>query len=214
LSTPKSDIFDKFLTLIQDRNLCLNYSDETRNNLLNSYLIKATSIHFKECRKDLTLEQKPEYESNELVYSSEAMIELDSIPDAYDNDAIETFCKIGDDSLDYSFDYNTLEFTLNESVSDGDVITYGYIYSGEFEEDLSYEEQFILAYGMIISWVSFNLYVTDKMRDTILSKDFSQPHSPANLIKELRLLKTDAIVDLRNAVVDYTEQSIDFDGYK
>ena len=129
MSTPKSDIFDKFLTLIQDRNLCLNYSDETRNNLLNSYLIKATSIHFKECRKDLTLEQKPEYESNELVYSSGAMIELDSIPDAYDNDAIETFCKIGDDSLDYSFDYNTLEFTLNESVSDGDVITYGYIYS-------------------------------------------------------------------------------------
>jgi len=214
LSTPKSDIFEKFLTLIQDRNLCLNFTDETRNNLLNSYLTKGSSLHFKDCRQELSAQSNPEYLLKELTYTSGDIISLDSLPVAYDNDNIELFCKIDENALDYDFDYDTLAFTVNDTIFEGDIIEYGYIYSGEFEGDLTDEEQFILALSMILSWMSFNLYVTDKMRDTILSKDFSQPHSPANLVKELRLLKTDSIIDLRNAIVDYTEQSIDFDGYK
>lgn len=208
MSTPKSRIFTEFLTLIQDRKLCTDFSDETRNTLLNSYLIKGASLQFKKCRKDLSLETDPEYYSNDVVYSAGDTISLTSIPIAYDNDTIETFCKIGSDSLDYDFDYNTLEFTINESVDNGDVITYGYIYSGEFEEDLTEEEISILALTMIISWTSYNLYVTDKLRDTILSKDFSQPHSPANLVKELRLLREDSLKEVRRAVVNYTKDSV------
>ena len=214
MSTPKSNIFDKFTILVYDRNLCENYTDSTRDILLNSYLIKGLSLHFKKCRKDLSLDTDPEYISEEIVYTAGDTIELDSIPTAYDDDSIETFCKIGEDSLDYTFDYNTLVFTVNEPISDGDVVTYGYRYSGEFEEDLTDEEMYILALSMIISWTSSKLYVADKLRDTILSKDFSQPHSPANLVKELRLLKEDSLIDLRRAVVNYTKDTIDFDGYK
>jgi len=214
LSTPKSYIFNEFLTLIEDRKLCQDFSDSTRNTLLNSYLIKGASINFKKCRKDLSLDTDPDYSVDTVTYTTGDTISLSSIPTAYDNEVVETFCKINGDNADFTFDYNTLEFTINDSLTNGDEINYGYIYSGEFEEDLIEEEISILALTMILSWTSYNLYVTDKLRDTILSKDFSQPHSPANLVKELRLLREDALREIRRAVVGYTKDSIDFDGYK
>lgn len=214
MSTPKIYIFEKFLSLISDRRLCLDYDDNLRNMILDGYLNKSSSLHFKKCRKNLNLETKPSEHKKRFVGESGNEFFIDEYPEVHNSDSIELFAKVNGEDVDFEFVADDRKFILDESISIEDVLVCGFTYSGEFLEELSDEEQWILALGMVMTFVQYNLYVTDKMRDKIISTDFSQPHSPANLIKELRLLKDDAEIDVIRRVNSYTRESIDFDGFK
>lgn len=214
MSTPKIDIFSKFLVTMYDRDFCLNYTDATRNALFDSYLNKSASLYFKKCRKDLSLQTDASSLSETFTATGSADFVISDYPTVTDENAIELICTVDGVDADYTFTESTKTFTITPTPDVGATVICGYNYSGEYEEDLSDEEEWILALGMIITFVSANLYVSSKMRDKIMSKDFSQPHSPANLIKELRLLKQEAEIDVRNRIVDYTYETIDFDGFQ
>ena len=53
VATPFQDIYDKFLSLIEDYELAL-FTDEDLAYLLSNYLSRAMSLDFKQCTKDLT----------------------------------------------------------------------------------------------------------------------------------------------------------------
>lgn len=214
MSTPKINIFNKFLMMIYDRNFCLNYTDATRNALFDGYLNKSSSLYFKKCRKDLTLYTVASSLSETFTATGSADFVISDYPTVTDEDAIELICTVDGSTASYTFTESTKTFTISPTPDVDATVVCGYNYSGEYEEDLSDEEEWILAIGMIIPFTDYNLYASEKMRDVIMSKDFTQPHSPANLIKELRLLREMAEINMRRRIVDYTYETIDFDGFQ
>jgi hypothetical protein len=73
----------------------------------------------------------------------------------------------------------------------------------QFNEDLSEEEQWILAEGIKLVWLEKQLYKEKELRNRISTKDYSL-HSPANLIEKLTGLVNETRKTLKSYVVDYT----------
>lgn len=140
MATSFSDVFNKFLNLIKDRGLVVDFTDEELTDILTLHLEEISDLYFTNCEKDL-------------------------------------------------------------SDRDGD----------SFTETLSSREQWIIANGMILSWLKPIIYDESKLRDRLTSKDYNALHSQGNLIDKLILLKKEAQRDLKSLTVDYSYK--DFTGF-
>ena len=76
----------------------------------------------------------------------------------------------------------------------------------EFNEDLSEQEQWIIATAMRYIWVERQLFKEEKLRDKIGTKYYSF-HSPANLIEKLTELKKEAKRSLNEMLISYSFDS-------
>jgi len=81
----------------------------------------------------------------------------------------------------------------------------------QFNQNLSDEEQWICAQGVMLVWLERQLYKEEKLRDKMGTKDYSF-FSPANMIQKLINLVNDARTQLRDMEIDYTFNS--FTGFK
>lgn len=140
MATPFQDVYDKFLSLIEDYELAL-FNDIELNFLLSNYLSRAVSLDFKQCTKDL-------------------------------ND----------------YDKNLKQFNV----------------------DLTYEEQWIIANGMVLSWLEPKIKRERLLRDAISDRDYKES-SHANQLKELLNLESVTRNKLRSYIISYTHN--DFDGF-
>lgn len=139
MATPFQDIYDKFLSLIDDYTLAL-ITDEELEDLLSNYLSRAISLDFKQCRKDL----------------------------------------------------NNIDKTIKQ-----------------FNDELSLEEQWIIANGMVLSWLEPKLKRERLLRDAITDRDYKET-SHANQLKELMNLEEITKRKLKEYIISYTHN--DFDG--
>lgn len=139
MATPFQNIYDKFLSLIEDYELAIIPDDEL-DYLLFSYLDRAVSLDFKQCRKDLT--------------------------------------------------------NYNKELK-------------QFNEDLTGEEQWIIAYGMVLSWLESKIKRERLLRDAISDRDYEES-SHANQLKELLNLEESTRKKLTEYILNYTFN--DFDG--
>jgi len=73
----------------------------------------------------------------------------------------------------------------------------------EFNEDLSLEEQWILATGIRLIWLERKLYKEENLRNRITTKDYNS-FSGGNLIDKLTTLRDKTEKDLKQKVVDYS----------
>lgn len=81
----------------------------------------------------------------------------------------------------------------------------------QFNETLSNEEQWIIAYGIRFLWFERKIFKEENLRNRMTTKDY-QIHSPANLIDKLTILRDKAEKDLKNKIIDYSFNG--FDGFK
>lgn len=139
MATPFQNIYDKFLSLIEDYELAIIPDDEL-DYLLFSYLDRAVSLDFKQCRKDLT--------------------------------------------------------NYNKELK-------------QFNEDLTGEEQWIIAYGMVLSWLESKIKRERLLRDAISDRDYEES-SHANQLKELLNLEESTRKKITEYILNYTFN--DFDG--
>lgn len=73
----------------------------------------------------------------------------------------------------------------------------------EFEEDLTNEEQEILALGIAYYWLSAHIMDRNLLRNKISTKDY-QYFSPANLMREINEMRSDVRKEYKHRIVDYT----------
>ena len=139
MATPFQDIYDKFLSLIEDYELAL-FNDFDLAYLLSNYLSRAVSLDFKQCTKALT------------NFDKEAEI---------------------------------------------------------FNIELTGEEQWIIANGMVLSWLDPKIKRERLLRDAISDRDYKES-SHANQLKELLNLEYTTRDKLRGYIISYTHN--DFDG--
>ena len=52
MSTSNSEVFNRFLTLIEDEELCSLLTDEQLTYHLEYFLNESLSVYFKKCKKD------------------------------------------------------------------------------------------------------------------------------------------------------------------
>lgn len=140
MNTPFQDIYDKFLSLIEDYTMAM-LSDEDLECLLSNYLSRAVSLDFKQCVKDLG-----DY----------------------------------DDALK------------------------------QFNMELTDEEQWIIANGMVLSWMEPKIKREKLLRETISDRDYRES-SHANQLKELGNLEKITRAKLKEYIISYTENN--FNGF-
>ena len=139
MATPFQDIYDKFLSLIDDYELAL-FNEYDLKFLLENYLSRAVSLDFKQCTKDLT-----------------------------------------------DFDKDAEVFNI----------------------ELTGEEQWIIANGMVLSWLEPKIKRERLLRDAISDRDYKES-SHANQLKELLNLEYATRDKLQGYIISYTHN--DFDG--
>jgi hypothetical protein len=83
---------------------------------------------------------------------------------------------------------------------------------GEFAEDLSSQEQYILALGMKKAWLSPKLNFADNMTKEIGDRDYKAVQG-TNYIKELSKLDAQIEDEIRNYAVAYTYKNFNLEAW-
>jgi hypothetical protein len=205
LSTPNNLIFNKFLKLIDDKTIASSLSDQDMTEILDDYRSEVSAIRFKNCKKNLSNIEIPDFYSEKFIADgTTTTYTISKYPNSPNSSAIKQVCTInGFDITTFAFNEETLTFTINESLQEYDEIFCGYEFVGQYNEDLDDQEQWIIAYGMILSWVSHILFSEKKMKDRLTTKDYNS-HSPANLLEKITELKNTAKIELRDLKNDYS----------
>lgn len=76
--------------------------------------------------------------------------------------------------------------------------------------DLSYDEIFILANGMILYWLKPKILREDNLKTLLTDSDYNQK-SPANMLQKLIMLKDSTEKDFLEMKIEYTYK--DFSGW-
>ena len=204
MSTPKNEITNTFLSLIDDRGLCVDLTDQEMTELLDYYLNESTYLRFKKCTKDLSDQELYDFHTD--TFTADGINKtyiLSDYPSTPNEDAISYICTVNETNVDYTFTEGTLTFELDDLPTAGDEVVVGYNFVGQMNEDLSQEEIWILAYGMILSWFSPKLYKTENFKNRVTPKDYNS-FSSANLLDKLLQLKKDARKELKCLINGYT----------
>jgi len=210
LSTPFVDIFNKFLSLIDDGSIFRGLTDGQVTEVLYNYLDNA-KIYFKSCKKDLKSYQKFKFHSQTAIadgINKEYL--LSNYPTSPSEDSIELVFTIDGISVGHTFDAETLTFTAELLPVVGDEVVFGYNFSGQFEDDFDDEEEWILAHGMVLSWTSQALRSEDNIKNTMTTRDYTS-YSPANFINSLMELRNQSKKELEEKTIDYTYNN--FNGF-
>lgn len=212
MSTPYINIFNKYNAETTDSNLFADLTDKEMTELLEIFLSKSKSIYFKNCTKDLTDVETYDYYTKTFIADGiNNTFVIDDYPTDPNEDAILMVCKVNNvDITTYTFDEETLTFTISSTLVDDDEVICGYDFSGQFNQTLDLQEEFILAKGMQMVWCDRQIYREEKLRDKIGTRDYTI-HSPANLISKLIELRNMTKKDLQEMVVSYSFDS--FEGF-
>lgn len=202
MSTSYKEIFDRFLLLIDDRTLCSLLSDEDMTSILNLFLNKSASVYFKVCTKDLTDRENPDFYRQEFtgngVLTTFTISQYPTDPHA---DSIDDICLVNGNPTTFTFNDSTLVFTLSPAPTG--IVTCGYDFIGQFNEDLTDEELNILAAGMVIVWTSSILRNETKLKNKLTTLDY-RTFSPGNLIEKLKDLRKQSLIEMRDLVNSYS----------
>lgn len=204
MSTPKNAVTNTFLSLIEDRDLCIDLTDEEMTEILDYYLKDSTYLRFKNCTKDLTDHQAYDFHTDTFTADGiNKVYTITDYPTTPHVDAITYVCTVNGTSVDYTFDSEALTFTLDSLPSADDDVVVGYNFFGQFNETLDEEEILILAWGMIVPFRQKILNNHNNMKNRISLKDYNV-FSPANLLDKLTILSKEAEREIRNLRVSYS----------
>jgi hypothetical protein len=211
LATSFSNIFEKFLSLVTDRDLVTTLTDTELTDLLFVFLNQSVSLYFKNCAIDLTDYEKPDSLSQSFTATG---MSANFIISRYPTDPVADSIVLsvtvdGAEIEDYAFAAATKTFTLDSTPTVGQTVVCGFEFSGQMNNDCDDEICWILAWGMLYSWYQQKVFNVSIFKNRLNTKDF-QAFSSANLLDKLTVLRNEAERTLRNLVVSYSYN----DGYR
>lgn len=213
MATSKASIFKKFLMKVTDRDLCRLLTESEMIELLTMRMSESLSLYFKNIKQDLTIQTYAEFFREDfsgdgiltqftISQWSNGVLPASTTPYVSVN-GVELI-----ESIDFTFDSNTLEFTLFEAPTTP--LQCGYNFSGEFDATFSDQEEWITATGMVLAWTSDKYYSLDIMVNRQTGKDLTS-YSPANLLDKLRELRDRSTGEMRDRKNSYSYDG--FSGY-
>jgi hypothetical protein len=208
MSTPNNLLFNKFLKLIDDRDIAVSLSDEDMTEIMDAYRSEVSSLRFKICKKNLLDIEAPDFYTQTFTTDGIGKTYvLDRYPISPNSQAISYVCILDDiDISTYTFDATTKTFTLNSVPEVGQSLVCGYNFVGQYNDDLDDQEQWIIARGMILSWISHIVYSEKKLKNSLTTKDY-KTFSSSEVLRQLTTLKNETKTELRDLIVSYSFDS-------
>jgi len=211
MSTPKNVITNTFLSLISDRDLVADLTDQEMTELLDYYINDSTYLRFKKCKTNLSNQEPYDYHTDEFIADGlNKTYVLTDYPTLPNEDAISLIVTVDGENVGYTFTESTKTFVLTNLPTVNSEGSIGYLFTGQFNEDLSEEEILILSYGMLLSWFSAKFYKHDNYKNKITPRDYTS-FSSANLLDKLLEVKKETTRELRVLINSYTYN--DFTGF-
>lgn len=208
MATSKMEVFNRFLSLVKDTDLCSLLTDQDMSELLELFLDESASVRFKNCKKDLSDATTPVfYRESFTGNGSTTTYAISQYPATPNESSISMFAQVAGSDVNYTFTEATKTFVLAATPTTGAAIVLGYDDVGQFNEDLDSQELWILAHGMILSWRSSFLNHSMMLKNRLTSKDFKS-FSPANLLEKMLELQQHSETQIRRLTVSYS-----FDGF-
>ncbi len=204
MATSKMEVFNRFLNLINDSDICSLLTDQDMTELLQYFLKRSASVEFKNCKKDLLdATDAVFYRENFISDGSTVLYTIAQYPATPNPDSVLLFAKVAGSDVAYTFTELTRTFELASTPTLGDEITLGYDDVGQFNQDLNEEEMWILAHGMILSWQSAKIRHNSMLKNRLTPKDFKS-FSPANLLEKMIQLQAYSKKEMRRLIVSYS----------
>lgn len=189
MSLPYIDIFKKYNTIPSDSKLLSILNNQELTQLLSLFLSKSKSVYFNNCKTDLSSFENPLF--YEQTFIGDGVVDTFVISEHPNNpnpNAISYFCKVNDVVVGFTFDEETLTYMLNDIPDLNDEIICGFDFCGQFNNDVTEEEQWLLANFMAIVWLDSKIMKEENLRSKITSKDYKQA-SEGNLMNNLIKLR-------------------------
>ncbi|TRZ53913.1 MAG: hypothetical protein D4S01_00465 [Dehalococcoidia bacterium] len=211
MATSKIEVFNRFLNLINDVDICSLLTDQDMTEMLDYFIKRSASVEFKNCKKDLSDATEPVfYRESFIGDGSSVSYIISQYPATPNEDSISMFAQVDETDVLYGFTESTKTFVLSATPTLSSSIVLGYDDVGQFNETLSEEEMWILAHGMILSWQSSKLRHTSMIKNRLTSKDFKS-FSPANLLEKMLELHKYSYKEMHRLIVNYSFN--DFTGF-
>lgn len=218
MPTSNKTLFDRFLSRINDRDICRLLTKEEFVELLNNRKNHSLSVYFTNIKTDISDVLEPDFYREEKVGDniakdftilqwSAGQLDISTEPYASVN---------GEEKIldtDYTFDINTLTFSFIIAPELDANIDIGYDFIGEFVNDLTDEEIWITTSGMLLSWLNDKVYNTELMKNRMSPKDF-KVFSPADLLNKMTNILERTRRDVRRESLGYSYgKPSEFKGY-
>lgn len=215
MATSNRTLFDYFLNKVDDRDLCSLLTDQDIIEILDLYRKNTTSLYFTIIKTDISSVKPPEFYRQDFVGDDvETEFTISQWSDGEVEESTEPYCEVDsiilEKDVDYTFDINTLIFSLLVAPALNADVKCGYDFVGEFDNDLTDDELWVIASGMVYAWTSSKYYKSENMKNRMSSKDF-KTFSPAKLLDSLRDLRARAMYEFRQDRVIYSFK--DFEGF-
>jgi hypothetical protein len=208
LSTSFDDIFDQFLSMVDDTRFINGMTTDMLAVTLSKYLDEARGLFGDYCYKDLddyTATQREYYEF--AGNGSTVQYTLSPFPPT----SAEFYVSVDDvETIDYLFNSSTNIMTLSATPVLNSDIYIGAYKVGQFTETLNIQEISILANAMQIPYIKFYLQKRLHLNQMIYGKD-TTVHSQANQLKELRETLQDRKKEVEQKIMQYTYKQNDDD---
>jgi len=204
MATSKMEVFNRFLNLINDADICSLLTDQDMTELLEFFLKRSAHVEFKNCKKDLSdATDAVFYRENFTGNGTTTTYAIAQYPATPNVLSVSQFAQVAGIDVTYTFTEATKTFVLSATPTSGAAIVLGYDDVGQFNVDLSEEEMWILAHGMILSWQSAKIRHSSMLKNRLTPKDFKS-FSPANLLEKMLELQKYSQTEMRRLIVKYS----------
>lgn len=173
MSTPFSDITKLILMELQNSQLAL-INKEIAKEYMSDLIITAGTVDFDICQKDLNrFSQYIEWHKTVTINSSvnTYTVTLDTPPPT--NGLIYVY--INDEEIDkgyYTYNSITKQITITKSINANSVLEAGWSFEGEFIDDLSHKEKYIIALCAYKLYLQQFIKSENLLRQEIGDKDY------------------------------------------
>lgn len=200
-------IYKDFLFQIEDDGIGY-LSKEEFYEALEGYLLKSAVLDFKNCRTEL--DYQPNREIVEVFYGN-GLTDTFFLSNKLKNDIYHSLLVIDGVVLDdcmYSLDGSELHLNFNPNPHSTINLTVKEI--GYFTEELTKEEESILAEIMVLHWIRKQIVREDNLKASISTSDYKRSSS-ANMLDKLIALQEKQEEVIRKHIISYSQ--FGFEGF-
>lgn len=203
MATPFRDV-SKLMFMEMKESSLSNMNADIALDLLSDLIITSATVDFNKCKKDLSLYK--EYTENIIkINIDEDEEEIKFTLNKELNDFLLIVNEIEIDEFGYEFADNeviiTYDFKKNDKV---EIVNY---FEGEFEEDLSHREKYIIALGAYNHYINQQVNAEENLKTYIGDKDYSRT-SNWQTLNSLISLKRELDMKLEKYIYEYKNDLI------
>jgi hypothetical protein len=182
-------------------------------DIISDFILNGANVDFATCRKDL--ENNIPYTEEEITFKiteSETTVEIDitSIPENMRNNLILYINDV--EILDFNYEIKDSSTNSNIKICDivypfnkNDVVSLLFVFEGEFEEDLSHREKYIVALSAYYHYLTGKIQEENRLIKQLGDKDYKIIRG--NMSNDLLSLKTSVWNNLRTYIIAYNNQT-------